>query len=254
MKYHLNLFYNALTFFTRLPAPPWVEYSEQHLNRSSRFFPWVGLLVGAVAALSFWLCAQLFPLPLAALLSMLSTILLTGAFHEDGLADVCDGFGGGWTRDQVLTIMKDSRIGTYGVAGLGLALLLKHQALVQLTDMVPILLLAHTLSRFAAVTLLYTDCYVRQDPLSKARPLAQQISVQELAIAALPVLLCLLLLDARAWLVLVPVLILRQGLAAYFRRRIGGYTGDCLGACQQLCELAIYLFFCLPWFIAPVAS
>lgn len=246
----VHLFFNALTFFTRIPAPAWVEFSDQHLNRASRYFSWIGLIVGSVAAITYFLAASLFPQSLAIILSMLATVWLTGGFHEDGLADACDGFGGGWEKSQILTIMKDSRLGTYGALGLLFALLMKFQTLNVIEQLIPALLLAHTLSRFAALTLIYSDDYVREDLQSKAKPLANRMSQRELMIAAIPVLLCLIPLGPKVWLVIIPVWLMRNWLSQFFRRWIGGYTGDCLGATQQLCELTVYLYFCLPFVLA----
>lgn len=243
----VHLFFNALTFFTRIPAPAWVEFSGNNLNRASRYFSWVGLLVGAAAVLVYLLAIELFPAPIAILLSMIASVWLTGGFHEDGLADVCDGFGGGWEKQQILTIMKDSRLGTYGALGLCFALFTKFQALSVIEQIIPALLLAHTLSRFAALTLIYTDDYVREDMDSKAKPLANRMSRKELMVAAIPVLICLIPLGPKVWLVIVPVWLMRNWLSQFFRRWIGGYTGDCLGATQQLCELVVYLYFCLPF-------
>ena len=120
----IRLFFTALMFFTRLPCPAWVGYSESYLNHSARYFPLVGVIVGGIGGLTFWLAQLIWPPSIAVLLSMLATIAVTGAFHEDGLADSCDGFGGGWGKEQVLAIMKDSRLGTFGAIGLGLILAL----------------------------------------------------------------------------------------------------------------------------------
>jgi len=245
----VHLFFNALTFFTRLPAPAWVEFSEENLNHASRYFTWVGLLVGACAALVYAAAETVVPATIAILLSMVATIWLTGGFHEDGLADVCDGFGGGWNKQQILRIMKDSRLGTYGALGLCLALLFKFQMLNALEMIVPALILGHVLSRFAAVSIIASEPYVREDADSKAKPLANRMSHTELLVAAVPVLICLLPLGPAIWGVLVPVWLMRSWLVRLFRRWIGGYTGDCLGATQQLCELTVYLYFCLPFLI-----
>ncbi|MCO4757295.1 MAG: adenosylcobinamide-GDP ribazoletransferase [Oceanospirillaceae bacterium] len=246
----VHLFFNALTFFTRIPAPAWVEFSDSNLNHASRYFPWIGLIVGATAALVYFVACMLFPSAIAITLSMIATVWLTGGFHEDGLADVCDGFGGGWEKTQILTIMKDSRLGTYGALGLVFALFMKFQTLSLIEQLIPALLLAHTLSRFAAITLIYSDNYVREDQQSKAKPLANRMSRRELMIAAIPVLLCLIPLGPKIWLVIIPVWLMRNWLSYFFRRWIGGYTGDCLGATQQLCELTVYLYFCLPFILA----
>ncbi|MBI3052601.1 MAG: adenosylcobinamide-GDP ribazoletransferase, partial [Betaproteobacteria bacterium] len=129
LGYQLRLVLTAIQYFTRLPVPRWVGYSERQLNDASRYFPLVGILVGLFTGVVFVLTLRVFPQPIAVLLAMLSGILLTGGFHEDGLTDTCDGFGGGRDRPQILAIMKDSRVGSYGVLGLAFALLLKLSAL-----------------------------------------------------------------------------------------------------------------------------
>ncbi|UTW13688.1 adenosylcobinamide-GDP ribazoletransferase [Marinobacterium rhizophilum] len=243
----LQLFFNALTFFTRIPAPAWVEFGDEQLNHASRYFPLVGLLVGLVAAGLYGFFTLLFPALIAVLLSTGCTLLLTGGFHEDGLADVCDGFGGGWTPEQTLHIMKDSRLGTYGALGLILVLGLKFASLAAVGDVLIALVVGHVLSRFVAVSLIHTDAYVQLDQLSKVRPLANRMSRNELLIAAAPALLSLFLLPGYSALVLIMALaLLRLYLCRLFRRRLGGYTGDCLGAVQQLSEVTIYLVLCLP--------
>jgi cobalamin-5'-phosphate synthase (EC 2.7.8.26) len=113
-----NIFLIAVMFLTRLPVGRWVRYEQSLLAHCTVYFPLVGAGVGAFGAGVLWLGAMLVPLPLAVLLSMLSTVLLTGAFHEDGLADSADGFGGASDAARVLEIMRDSRIGTYGAIAL----------------------------------------------------------------------------------------------------------------------------------------
>jgi hypothetical protein len=117
----LEYFFGAIRFFTRLPVPAWVGHSAEALNRSARYFPAVGLLIGGIGALVFIAAAQFWPQPVAVLLSMAATIYATGAFHEDGLADTVDGLGGGWEKLRILEIMKDSRVGSYGVVAMVLA-------------------------------------------------------------------------------------------------------------------------------------
>ncbi len=106
----LRLFFIALQFFTRLPIPRWVGFQPEWLQHASRYFPLVGCVVAAVAAGVYALAALVLPAPLAAVLSTAASIYVTGAFHEDGFADTCDGLGGGMTRERVLEIMKDSRV------------------------------------------------------------------------------------------------------------------------------------------------
>jgi len=245
----INLFFNALVFFTRIPAPKGVVFSESNQNLASRYFPLIGLLIGSVCAFIYLVSSHIFPSSIALLLSMATSLLLTGAFHEDGLADSADGFGGGWTKKQILQIMKDSRIGTYGTVTVITALALKYNALAAIAQPALIMVLGHSLSRLAAVFLIYKDQYVRDDDQAKAKPLANSIDLRSLGIAALPPIAVLLMMDLTAWLVLAPVALTVVLCSRYFNQRIGGYTGDCLGACQQLSELTIYLFFCIPLFL-----
>jgi adenosylcobinamide-GDP ribazoletransferase len=240
-------FFAALRFFTRLPVPAWVGHSSEQLNHAARYFPLVGVIVGAVGAAVTLVALQLWPAPLAVILGMAATLLATGAFHEDGLADSIDGCGGGWTKEQVLAIMKDSRIGSYGAIGIGLTLLAKFAALAQLVAVLPAptflaaLIAGHATSRFAAVTLIAGLDYVREDASAKAKPLATRLGKGELAVAALFGLAPCLLLPAASVAIALALIGLVTLLAArYFVRRIGGYTGDCLGATQQLAELAFY--------------
>lgn len=253
MRREIELFFTALGFFTRIPVPAAIPWSPERLNHAARYFPLVGIVVGAIGAASFALFAGVLPATLAVVLSMAVTIRLTGAFHEDGWADACDGLGGGWEAAQVLTIMKDSRIGTYGTVGLVLMLLAKAAALVELAAhgtaaVVCALIAIHALSRLASTSLIHTLDYVREDALSKAKPLARALNRRELAIAAAGGLLPLLLLPPAAALAALAVTVLVTLWAArLFRRRLGGYTGDCLGATQQLTELAGYLAVLALW-------
>ena len=241
LRRELEYFFGALRFFTRLPVPAWVGHSSDALDRASRYFPAVGLVVGAIAALVFGLSSLFFPKTLAVLAAMATTIYITGAFHEDGWSDMVDGFGGGWKKAQILEIMKDSRIGSFGAVALVILLLAKFCALIELElAIIPVALIAgHTLSRFCATTLLRTLDYVRDE--GKAKPLATRIGWGELALAGATTLLALLLLPpTQALLGCVFATLATLWLARMFERRIGGYTGDCLGATQQLSEVAFY--------------
>jgi len=248
MRHQLNLFLAALGFFTRLPLPPGTDWSPALLAGASRYLPWIGWIVGAAAVAVFIATAQVLPLSLAVLLSMLATIILTGALHEDGLADVCDGFGAGWEPGQILSIMKDSHIGTYGVLGLLLTLSAKAAALIELAKTAPLsavviaLFIAHPLSRLAAVLLLHKLDYARPEGPSKARPFAQPLSKTGLATAFAGGLLPLLLLKpVEMMTVLILATTFTLWAAWQLQRRLGGYTGDCLGAVQQGTELLCYL-------------
>lgn len=248
MKDELAAFFAAVRFFTRIPVPAWVGHSQDQLDRAARYFPLVGWIVGAIGAAVTEGASILLPSSVAILLGMAATLLATGAFHEDGLADACDGFGGGWDREQVLRIMKDSRIGSYGALAIGMALLVKFHALSEIDALTepPGLALAlvagHAASRLAPVIVMRWLAYARDDESGKSKPLAQSIGNGGLALAAILALLpCAMLAPVvMAWgiggVLLVAALAIR-----YFRRRLGGYTGDCLGATQQVAEIAFYL-------------
>jgi len=241
MKQELRLFFTALMFFTRIPCARWAGSSEDDLNRAARYFPWIGVIVGLVAA-SVYLAAMLvFPQEVAVIASMAATLWITGAFHEDGLADAADGLGGGWEKEQVLTIMQDSRLGSYGALAMIMALLTKFQTLAHLTPaIIPAILIAgHAFSRFCAVLVISTQRYVRAS--GKAKPLATRLSKGGLAVAAVGGLAPLALLLPYLLWALVPVALVWLWFSRMLKRRLGGYTGDCLGAMQQLCELAFYL-------------
>ncbi|MBD3308492.1 adenosylcobinamide-GDP ribazoletransferase [candidate division KSB3 bacterium] len=249
MQREFRIFLTAMMFFTRIPCPSWTDHSQDYLNSASRYFPLIGWIVGAVAALVVAIGRHVLPLPLIVLLSMVATIWVTGAFHEDGFADVCDGFGGGWTKADILRIMKDSRTGAFGVIGIVLLMGLKFLSLIALpANMLPLILIAgHSLSRFASTSLLYTHAYVQEDALSKAKPLATRISATELIVAGvfgiLP-LLALVGMFAHALAIVVSLAAvwgIRWYLGRYFTRWIGGYTGDCLGTVQQVTEVVFYL-------------
>ena len=238
----LEYFFGAVRFFTRLPVPGWVGHSAEALNHSARYFTLVGLIVGLIGALVFALTSFFFPKTLAVLLAMAATILVTGAFHEDGWADMVDGFGGGWTRERTLEIMKDSRIGSYGAIALVLLLLAKFMALVELDMLLvaPALIAGHALSRLCATSVMHFLDYARDE--GKAKPLATRISLGELAVAGFFGLIALVLLPPLS--VITGVLLAAAAtawLTRKFKHRLGGYTGDCLGATQQLAEVAFYL-------------
>lgn len=253
MLQELRLLLTAVQFFTRIPVPAWVGHCPAQLSQAARYFPLVGVLAGALCAASLWLAAQILPLSLAVALSMMFSILITGAFHEDGLSDFADGLGGGYTRDKALTIMKDSRIGAYGAIALILVLLLKYQALLELCRTHPLLFIsaaliaAHSFSRLMATSIMLTQHYIRDDDSARAKPAAQQINTASFTIALLTGVAALGILFAAGahpssiFAAVAASLLMRIYLAWRLQKRLGGYTGDCLGAVQQLTELAFYL-------------
>ncbi|SMG45647.1 adenosylcobinamide-GDP ribazoletransferase [Paraburkholderia susongensis] len=244
----LRYFFTALGYFTRVPVPRWVGYEPHYLNAAARYFPLVGVLIGASSALVYLAALRAFPAGVAVLLSMAASLLMTGAFHEDGLADCVDAFGGGYTREDVLSIMHDSRIGAFGAIALVIALALKWQTLAALPPLraACLMIAAHGASRAWAISYLATLDYVRTT--GKAKPVAQRLSGPALLCAALfglPWLLWPGGPGAPDWrfaaLTCAVLLVLRFAMGRYFVRRIGGYTGDCLGFAQQIFELSIYL-------------
>jgi adenosylcobinamide-GDP ribazoletransferase len=238
----LRYFFTALGYFTRVPVPRWVGYEPHYLNAAARYFPLVGVLVGGLGALVYLAALRVFPPGVAVLLSMAVTLLVTGAFHEDGLADCCDAFGGAYTREDVLRIMHDSRIGAFGAIALVVALALKWQTLTALPPLraAGLMIAAHAASRTCAISYLATLDYVRAE--GKAKPVAQRLTGVAFAWAALFGLPALFWPDWRfGCAALMMLAVLRFALGRYFVRRIGGYTGDCLGFAQQIFELAIYL-------------
>jgi adenosylcobinamide-GDP ribazoletransferase len=256
----------AVQFFTRLPVTgalaEWTGYSPALLRASSAHFPGVGWLVGLAACASFALFALLLQgspfAPLAAAIGCtIVTVLLTGAFHEDGLADVADGLGGSAERDRALTIMKDSRLGTYGVLALVLAVLAKIALLAVLAGqsaatVLLALFAAHAVSRFAPLVIVRSLPYIGDADLSKSKPLVDSIGSRELAIAlawCVPPLLLALWVRGFAF-VMVPLLLvalMTWRMKRLLERRLQGFTGDALGATQQLCEIAFYLGASLAW-------
>ena len=244
LRRELEYFFGAIRFFTRLPVPGWVGHSAEALNHSARYFPAVGLLVGGIGALVYLGAALLWPQPVAVLLSMAATIYATGAFHEDGLSDMVDGLGGGWEKLRILEIMKDSRVGSYGVVAMVLALLGKFTLLNALDPaLIPFALLAgHAVSRFCSTVLLATMDYVREDLLDKAKPMATRLSPGAMLFALSFVVGSLALLPMEKMLAGWALAALATfWLAGKFQRWLGGYTGDCLGATQQVSEIAFYL-------------
>ena len=239
-----NLFLLALGYFSRIPMPTWVSYSPENLNHSSRYFTLVGWLLGCLVVGIFYLSHQFFSVNISIWLCMLVSILLTGAFHEDGLADTADGLGGGFTREKKLSIMKDSRIGTYGACALLMALLGKFILLQEIENLLIAIPIAYALSRTLACSLLFTMNVVSDPQTEKAKPQAKTQSHLDMFILIFTCLPIVFLLPLNILLLLLLVLIvLRYMFQFYFNKQVGGVTGDCLGASQQITELCIYLLF-----------
>ena len=237
-------FLNGLRFFTRIRIPDQVPHSAALLQRSTPYLPAIGLLVGSLSALTFCIAQFVLPQSVSVLLAMTTALYVTGGFHEDGLSDTADGLGGGWDKDQILTIMKDSRVGSYGVIAVVMVLLIKFASLDEIpTTWVPALLIAgHAFSRYCAILIMGSLDYVRDDASSKSRQLTTKLSGKAMIVASVFGLLPLLWLPFSAMVLgIVTGLLVTAWLGHQFRKWLGGYTGDCLGAVQQLSETVFYL-------------
>jgi adenosylcobinamide-GDP ribazoletransferase len=256
MKKQWSLFLTAIMFYTRIPVPKTIIYSDEKLNKSTKFFPFMGWIVGGFAALVFYLCQFILPLSISVVLSMISTILLTGAFHEDGFADSCDAFGGGWTKDKILEIMKDSRIGTYGTLGLILILGVKFFSLTSINiEQIPFVLFAgHALSRYTATGMIFFSTYSRDDEnlsadrqASKSKPIGKALSSKDYFISLIfgstPLFLLSLLYSFWYMMIILTCIPIIYFCKKYVEKWIDGYTGDVLGATQQVSEVIFYLSF-----------
>lgn len=267
MKTQLHIFLTALMFYTRIPCPIKFPHSEGNLNKASRYFPLIGWIVGGLSFIGFAIGFWLFNISIAVALSLLVGVLVTGGFHEDGLADSADGFGGGWNKTKILTIMKDSRIGAYGVIALVLMFLIKYSTLVHLcqflvetthpTITLNLYLVAlsfisyHALARLTAISMVFISTYAREDATSKVKPIAKSYGLVDvigaLFFGIVPLLVLVYFVSWTFIAVLVPLVFLVLYAKYYFEKWLDGYTGDCLGALEQLSECMILLSFCVVW-------
>jgi adenosylcobinamide-GDP ribazoletransferase len=264
MKKEVQIFFTALQFYTRIPIPKKIQYNIEYSKKSIKYLPLIGLLVGGLSAFTLILSLTILPVSIAVILSMICSLLLTGAFHEDGLADTVDGFGGGWSKGKILEIMKDSTIGAYGTITLILALFLKFQLLVALISLpiangisahyfiLFVLLTGHSLSRITAVSTMVTHQYVRvNDDASKSKQVTSQslkwTSTAFIFAVAFALFPLFLFQTPFVFIILFPIYIVKVLLARFFNKWIGGYTGDCLGAIQQISEVIFYLSIFVLW-------
>ncbi len=259
--------------------PRWVGHSAADLAGTTRYFPAVGIAVGAIAAAVFWAASIVFPPVIAAVLSTIATVMLTGALHEDGLADTMDGLGGGHTRERALEIMKDPRIGAFGALSLMLLLGLKIAALsaLPLPWVAATLIAGHALSRWCAVLIVWRLPYARADSSTRARPVVERVALTDVVVATVFGLAPLVIwasaaslatpsateppgtdsasltagvlasLVGRGAATLLGAFAVTVVLAIWYRRRLGGYTGDTLGATQQITEAVFYLTMLAAW-------
>ncbi len=248
IKKEITYFLTALMFFTRIPIPFKIDYSSEIMNQSQKYYAAIGLLVGLINAIIYYLCQLILPIDISIIISIIASVLLTGAFHEDGFTDVCDSFGGGYGKEKILTIMKDSRIGAYGVIGAILLLLLKFTSLKHIAEnnlelMIFSIVAAHSVSRFFSGMMIYTHEYITDIDKSKSKPMANKaLPIKNLVISFLFCLLPFVVFGEWKFLLILPLCYVgKVYLGWYFKKYIGGYTGDCLGTVQQVTEVLFYL-------------
>lgn len=248
----------AFTFLTRLPVGSLAAHDPADLPASAAYFPLVGAVIGLIGGAVFGVGLRFWTPVVAILLSTCATVLSTGAFHEDALADALDGFGGGWTRDQVLAIMKDSRVGSYALVGVVLVVGLKIAALASIAresdglHVAAVIVAAHSLGRWSSLPLIRAYPYVRPsvdgERPSAGRPFVASISSSRIIAATiLATIIVAISLGSRAWIAGVVALVVTWLAGRYFARRIGGITGDALGAANQIVELCVYLALAARW-------
>lgn len=263
MKKEWKIFLTAVMFLTRLPVPKNIDHSEIYLQKSPKYFPLIGCIVALLSSIVFFFFHKFVSPDIAILALMITSLLTTGAFHEDGFADTCDAFGGGWTKEKILAIMKDSRLGTYGVAGLVLMLTAKFLLLKELiaafsfnvineqkfySIFIITMMAAHSVSRLMSVIVIQFYQYVTADDGSKSKPLASKnLSGAEMLAAVIFALLPFVMLPYPFLLSLVFIIPSTFILGNYFKKWVGGYTGDCLGSVQQVTEIIFYLSVFMIW-------
>ena len=242
MRRIANLFLAALQLLTRLPVSPCKDLAADSLGKAAVFFPLVGLLVGAGGVVLNHVLSPYLSRNVLVMLVLLYLVLITGGLHEDGLADAADGFGGGWQKDQILCIMRDSRIGSYGAIAITFSLLARYVCLggLGMRDFDRFLVAGQVLNRWTALPLAFFLRSARQENGQGAR-VADKISGLSLvlgtAMAAVIVGVALGLRSVSTVLVVIAVTIMT---AIYYWRRLGGVTGDCMGAANQLVEVTVY--------------
>ncbi len=239
----------ALMFFTRLPLHRVVDVPPEYFKRVVELWPFVGWITGGLTALTLYAGSAVLPFSVAVIVALAARVMLTGALHEDGLADFCDGFGGGTSRERVLAIMKDSHIGTYGVLGLILYFLTMVSAWSSLPVAVlcPAIIAGDAWSKFCASQIINFLPYARTVQESKSGTIYERFGVWPLLLAAAAGMLPCVLLPVRLWMGCIAPVVVAACLILLMKRRIGGYTGDCCGACFLLCELSFYLTISALW-------
>jgi adenosylcobinamide-GDP ribazoletransferase len=241
----------AFIFFTRLPFWRLRQPPKEAYNSVVEWWPLTGWLTGGAMAATLWFGSMVFPLAVAVLLAIVVRLLITGALHEDGLADFFDGFGGGGTdRSRILAIMKDSHIGTYGVLSLVVYELMLYATLYCLNTETAVLAIvaAGPFARMVTAQLVMMMPYARREDEAKAKTVYRKMDWRAgigLAVQGLLPMAAFLWLTGAEWqtLIFIPCLVM-YFLYLLIWRRLHGYTGDCCGAVCLLVELAVYLVVC----------
>jgi len=238
----------AITFFTRIPLWRIVDIPVECYSRIIGFWPLTGWITGGITALSWLAFSTILPPVPAIILAIIGRIILTGGFHEDGLSDFFDGFGGGKSKADILRIMKDSNVGSYALIGMILYYLLLISTLMSIPKgmMVGVLFAADPLSKLLTAGMMNFLPYARTESESKSKTLYDKLGIGRFLMACLFGLLPLMLFNgSRIWVSALMPLCLILILFFYVRKRIGGYTGDICGAAALLCELGFYLAVCI---------
>lgn len=240
-------FLASLLFFTTIPVKI-KEFDSSLQKKSLRFFPLIGVIVGALSGATIYFLAGELNTLTATIISIIISMMVTGVIHEDGLSDVADGFGGGYTKERVIEIMKDSAIGVYGAVAIIMTLLLKISLLISMPVEKIILfsIVAHTLSRYTPLLLVATSNYVSSVQRSKSKNINSNIDTVTIIVTTLTALIPLYFVGIYCALAVLATLLISTSIfRAIALKKIGGYTGDVLGAVQQLNELVIYVVLAL---------
>ena len=236
----------TLMFFTRLPFWRIKQVDAEHFKHVVPYWPLAGWLTGGIMVGVLWVAGQFMPMSVAWILAIVSRLLVTGCLHEDGLADFCDGMGGGVTHDRILSIMKDSHIGTYGVIGLVVYfLLLTQMSALPLELLCGIVFAGDCWSKFVSSHIINILPYARKEEEAKNKTIYQRMTAIEAFIGALlGTIPAVMFLPKTFWPALLAPVVVFILLVWLMKRRIQGYTGDCCGALFLISELS-YLFVCL---------
>ena len=246
----LQRVFAALSYFTRIPSP--YPQDRKPPKGSSCYAPLVGWVVGMFSALVFVCIAYVLPLSLAVVFSVISSILLTRGLHEDGWADFCDGFGGGWDREATLRIMRDPNCGVFALLGLTVVVLTKLLSVFEIAQhggghwlIITTFISAHAISRLAAVSMMRDYDYAGDATTTRAGHMSARMRGGDFIVALVtglaPLVGLAFVAGSEVLALIFLVWAVRWVLARQIITRLGGYTGDCMGAIQQISEVVFYL-------------